>query len=113
MQPLFDITEASAPNSWRQARIALSPFAGQENLRLRFEFSTAGGENVGHADTTGDELYAVAGNKIRDGQTFTIDTSVFEFDMGYTIVTPTGANLSGGDTFTVTNARRRQRTFSS
>ncbi len=63
VQPLFDKGEAGAPDSWRQARIALSPFAGQENLRLRFEFSTAGGENLGHAQTTGDELYTVAGQQ--------------------------------------------------
>nr|HPM81214.1 GEVED domain-containing protein [Candidatus Anammoximicrobium sp.] len=111
VQPLFDISESSAPNSWRQARIALSPFAGQENLRLRFEFSTAGGENLGHAQTTGDELYAVPGTAIRDGDTFTIGSSVFEFDMGYTIVTPTGANLTNGETFTITNGTTQTFTF--
>jgi hypothetical protein len=104
VQPLFDIGEDGAPNSWRQARITLSPFAGQENLRLRFEFSTAGGQDLGHAQTTGDELYSMPGSKIRDGETFRIGTTTFEFDMGYTIVTPTGANLKNGDSFSVTNA---------
>ena len=37
VQELFDST-----GGWRQARIDLSPFAGASNVRLRFDFSTAG-----------------------------------------------------------------------
>ena len=38
VQPLFD----SAGAGWRQARVDLSNYAGQNSLQLRFDFSTAG-----------------------------------------------------------------------
>ncbi len=40
VQELFDST-----GEWRQARVDLSTYAGQANLRLRFDFSTAGSMN--------------------------------------------------------------------
>jgi hypothetical protein len=90
-------------SDWRQARVALDGLAGRENLRLRFEFTTAGDMNVGDPLTTGDELRAVAGTKLRDGQTFQIGTETFEFEMGFTVVTPSGAVIRDGETFTVSN----------
>jgi len=95
---LFDNT-----NSWRQARVPLGGFTGQDHLRLRFDFSSAGDMNVGDAATSGDELWAVAGSKLRDGATFQIDNSVFEFEMGYTLVPPSGVAIHDGETFTVTD----------
>ena len=94
--------------TWRQARIPLVDYAGQKNLRLRFDFSTAGSMDVGNRLTTGDELRAVAGSQLRDGQTFTINAlgststqHTFEIDLGYTLVAPSGANIDAGDSFTV------------
>ncbi|MCL4201298.1 MAG: pre-peptidase C-terminal domain-containing protein [Pirellulaceae bacterium] len=116
--------------TWRQARVDLAPYAGQANLRLRFEFSTAGGLSTGgrifnvgdvgestvDLNTAGNELRALAGGQLRDGQQFTLTdlvedpvtgevrrdvVAVFEFDMGPTIVAPTGAVIDDGDTFTV------------
>ncbi|HJT32931.1 MAG TPA: DUF4394 domain-containing protein, partial [Pirellulales bacterium] len=40
VQPLFDSTTTGT--GWRQARIDLSDYAGQNNLTFRFDFSTAG-----------------------------------------------------------------------
>ena len=39
---MFDIGEPNAPDNWRQARIDLADYAGQSNLRLRFDFATPG-----------------------------------------------------------------------
>jgi len=96
VQELLDNTGA-----WRQARIDLAPYAGLPNLRLRFDFSTAASMNLGDITTTGAELRAVAASQIRDGQTLTIDDLVFEFELGYTIVAPTGASIADGETLTL------------
>ncbi|MCU0870776.1 MAG: pre-peptidase C-terminal domain-containing protein, partial [Pirellulaceae bacterium] len=106
--------------SWRQARIDLAPLAGQEHIRLRFDFSTAGGMTSGGRDagldlnTAGNELRAIPGADLRDGQLFTLGAldpdaatttfnlvAGFEFELGPTIVAPTGAAIREGDTFSV------------
>jgi hypothetical protein len=104
-QRMFDNT-----GTWRQVRINLSDYAGQENLRLRFDFSTAGDMNVGDTQTTGDELRAVAGEFITDGQSFTVtrgltgqtfENQIFEFDSGVTIFTKPGSEVLDGDRLTI------------
>ncbi len=126
--------------SWRQARVDLSPYAGQKNLRLRFDFSTAGGMSSGgnlsllgllspeglllspdenltlDLNTAGNELRALAGYELRDGQMFTltgevqnpvsdlfqrVDVMGFEFDFGPTIAAPTGAAIGDGARFVI------------
>jgi hypothetical protein len=116
--------------TWRQARVDLAPYAGLDNLRLRFEFSTAGGLSTGgrifnvgdvgestvDLNTAGNELRAIPGWELRDGQQFTLTdlvedpvtgqvrrdvVAVFEFEMGPTIVAPTGSAIEDGDTFTI------------
>ncbi|MDA1049277.1 MAG: hypothetical protein O3C40_02205, partial [Planctomycetota bacterium] len=42
VQELFDIDEPGAADVWRQARVDLADFAGEPNLRFRFDFSAAG-----------------------------------------------------------------------
>lgn len=107
VQKIFD-----GPTEWRQARIPLGSFAGQENLRLRFDFSTAGEMNVGDTFTVGSELRAIAGKELRDGQTFTLDGSnTLEFDVGYTLVAPNGAAIQDGNAFTISTADRGPMTF--
>jgi hypothetical protein len=105
-------------DTWRQARIPLRDFAGQDNLRLRFDFSTAGSMNVGNhsllngqanTPTNGDELRAVAGHYLRDGHTFTLTapgdsnnpTRTFEIDLGYTLNAPNGRVIPDGARFTI------------
>ncbi|MBC8355867.1 MAG: choice-of-anchor L domain-containing protein [Planctomycetes bacterium] len=112
VQPLFDNT-----GGWRQARISLGRFAGSENLRLRFDFSTAGEMDLGPAgiDTVGSvgsELRAVSGAILRDGQNFTLDFSNrLEFDFGYTLDAPNGSQIQDGDSFTISPSSGRTITF--
>ncbi len=102
VQELYDIGDAGAPAAWRQARISLAPFAGMENLRLRYDFATAGNMDVGDPQNTGDELRAIEAYKLRDQQTFTIDgVDVFEIEKGATLVAPSGAMIPVGQQFTV------------
>jgi hypothetical protein len=93
VQDTFDNT-----GGWRQARVDLSSFAGSEHLKLRFDFSSAGDTNTGDLLTTGTELRVGTPADLRDGDVFTIDGTDFEFDLGFTLVAPTGAALTHGDT---------------
>ncbi len=63
-----------APDSWRQARLNLSPFAGSPNLRLRFEFATGGTFDTGNPLTGGVEVSQLAAYELTDGQTITLQT---------------------------------------
>ncbi|MAD79946.1 MAG: hypothetical protein CMJ50_03755, partial [Planctomycetaceae bacterium] len=110
VQDLYDVGEAGGPTAWRQSRVALAPFAGMENLRLRFDFATAGSMNLGDSTTTGDELRSIPGRKLRDGQTIEISdlprpilipSTTFEVDLGYTLVVPSGADVDVTDTFSI------------
>ena len=118
----FTRAETFDVGQWRQARIDLSPYAGQNNLRLRFDFSTAGGRSSGGRDleldlnSTGNQLRAIPGWELHDGQQFTLTdlvtnpqtgllrrdvVLVFEVDLGPTLVAPTGAAISDGAMMTV------------
>ena len=98
VQKLFDNT-----GTWRQARISLANFAGQDNVRVRFDFSTAGA--MTDVNLAVGELRAVAGSELRDGQTFTLDGTIrLEFDLGYTLVAPNGAAIQDGSSFDVGDA---------
>jgi hypothetical protein len=99
VQPLHDVGD-----TWRQARIDLAPFAGLENIRLRFDFSTAGSMDTPRffgTGTGGEELKVLPASELRDGQTFRIDDQDFEFDLGVTMVAPTGDAIADGETFTI------------
>lgn len=107
VQRLFDNT-----GGWRQARIPLSRLAGRDNLRLRFDFSTAGEMQLGDQFTVGSELRTLAGNELRDGQTVTLDgLNTLEIDVGYTLVAPNGAALRDGNSFTITDSQGESHTF--
>ena len=92
---------------WRQARVDLGVLAGGENVRLRFEFSTAGSMGYGTFGGRGLELTTVSGNDLRDGQVITMTangtgvTARFEIDMGYSVVVPSGALLQNGNSMVV------------
>lgn len=101
VQELFD------GDGFRQARIDLGPWAGQENVRIRFEFSTAG-----EARPDQSEVFALPGVEIADGQTISISglmpdntvtlqgealvqqTKVFEFDHGLIVQVPGGSSIT-------------------
>jgi hypothetical protein len=94
-------------SGWLQSRVDLSAFAGLDNLRLRFDFSTAG--SMGAASITeGDEIRAIAGSELADGQTFTVSdggffgtTETFEIELGFTLLAPSAGEVDEGDTFTI------------
>ncbi len=112
VQELFDNGDGGAPASWRQARISLSPFAGQQNVRIRYEFSSGASFRSGDVLRGGETLTAVEGWKIADAATFQIRsadvappalpvTNTFEFDQGLVLDLPGGASIDDGDTVTV------------
>ncbi len=87
--------------AWRQARVDLAILAGSKDAKLRFEFSTAGSMGYGTQRGGGLEMRVVAGNRLSDGQTFTVGGKQFEIELGYSLVIPSGANVTNGDTFNV------------
>ena len=105
VQELFDNTA-----NWRQARVDLSSFAGSDKLRLRFDFSSAGEMSLGTgrgrstATIEGEQLRALPASELRDGQTFVVSGTTFEFDLGFTIVAPSGDQIVDGETITVTSS---------
>lgn len=109
VQELYDVGDNNAPDSWRQARINLGEFAGQENLRLRFEVSTGGDFAMGDARFVGQQLRTLPGNRLRDGQQLIItddssvnsSTTTFEIDSGITLVAPSPAFINDGDSFEI------------
>ncbi len=106
-QKLFDINEAGAANNWRQARISLAPFAGQRDVRLRFEFSGEGDYQEGVPNRGGTILTAISPTHLADGDTFAVEDpvtgieTVFEFDLGLVLNIPSGASAVDGAVLTV------------
>ncbi len=93
--PLQNIYNNDATQtSWRQARINLTPFVGNSELRFRFEFST--GDGLG--STRGAEMRAIAANQLRDGQTFVVNNRTFELELGPTVVVPAGDLITNNTT---------------
>ncbi len=128
----------SGPNNgvgWQQAVLNLGAFAGDSNLQLRFDFSSAGDMNTGDTyipgDTSGDQgliggayLTALAGNQLKDGadaagsyiEVGGEDDNVsgnFEFDLGAVLDVPggAGAKIANGQTFTINDGTNPAVTF--
>ncbi|MCL2623857.1 MAG: right-handed parallel beta-helix repeat-containing protein, partial [Planctomycetaceae bacterium] len=119
---IIDIMEND--DLWRQAKVDLSQFAGSKDLRLRFVFSSAGGDiglgtSVGRV--AGTLITAPTADLILDGRSnnvpgdgslritdsyYTIDGKTFQFVNGYSLYVPVtpGAygNLSNDNTLTLT-----------
>lgn len=65
--PVQEIFDDQANNgNFRQARIDLSPFAGSENVRIRFDFNTAGAARTQFGSI---ELVGVAGDNVVNNET--------------------------------------------
>ena len=73
VQELFDTA------NWRQARIDLGEFAGQSDIRLRFEFSTAGRFDTTQRDAAGNLLNSYVDNAVQPGAGF-IPNSTGDFN---------------------------------
>ena len=122
VQDLFDNT-----GNWRQARIDLSAFAGQDDIRLRFEFATAGGTAFGSGSgdfansllnegLEGEELQVIAADRLRDGNTITVSDGFFfdrvgELDFGLTLVLPSGGRIRDGETVSISGPNGETSTF--
>ena len=100
VQELFDDN-----GRWRQARIPLDSLAGQENVKVRIEFSSAGGFGYGMQGGRGPELRTIAGNKLVDGTTLSIHGETFEIEMGVSVTLPSGSALTNGDSLTIDGTR--------
>ncbi len=112
VQELFDQPAGANSTDWRQARVDLSPLAGNKSVQLRFDFSTAGGMQSQNR-VTGylTELQVTPGTEIIDGSTFTLQdtsslfgvgtTQTFEFVRGAAFTLPAGNVLLDGQTITV------------
>ncbi len=107
VQELFDDS-----NAWRQARVDISPLAGSENVRIRFDFSTSGSMRTAFDSF---ELVASKGDEIGDHETFILrdqttinpisfinNSIVFENIVGKDIVLPPGSAIGDGEQFTLT-----------
>jgi len=97
-------TVAPPGTSWRQARVSLAQFAGDKEVRLRFEFSTGGGLGFNSFGSRGPELRTVAASELRDGQTFTVGNRTFEIEMGPTLVFPSGIGIRNGESISLRGA---------
>ncbi|MCC6508553.1 MAG: pre-peptidase C-terminal domain-containing protein, partial [Pirellulaceae bacterium] len=96
VQELFDNN-----GQWRQARVPLDRFAGQANVKLRVEFSSAGGFGFGLPGGKGPELRLISGDRLFDGQKVTIGGEVFEMEMGPSLTLPARSALSVGNSVTI------------
>jgi hypothetical protein len=100
VQRLFDNT-----GGWRQARVPLTNFAGQKNVKVRIEFSSAGGFGYGLQGGKGPEIRTIEGERLVDGETLLINGQVFEIEMGPTLALPSGNGISNGDFVIVEGTR--------
>ncbi|MEW4453880.1 GEVED domain-containing protein [Bremerella sp. JC817] len=101
-------------DEWRQARVALDQFAGEDNIRLRFDFTTGQGIDFQGVALSGldsanpylgqqvrvAELRAVTGADIEDGSTFSVTdylgdggTVNFVFEKGQSLSFDSGARF--------------------
>lgn len=100
VQRLFDNN-----GQWRQARVPLNLFAGQQNVRLRIEFATAGSFGYGLSGGKGPEIRTVAGSELQDGETLFINGEQFEVEMGNSVMLPGGRAITNGDSITIEGIR--------
>ncbi len=101
VQTVFD---DNAIDQWRQVRVDLSPLAGSRDARIRFDFSTAGAMRAQFGSV---ELVGVDGEKLIDNDITLLRNdngrvSSLQTIVGRDVILPAGANLSNGDSFTVT-----------
>jgi len=88
---------SATQTGWKQARVNIGQFAGNESIRFRFEFSTGGGVS----SDPGAEIRVIPGSQLRDGQTFTVSGTTFEINTGSTLTVPTGASIANNSTISV------------
>ncbi|MCG2682269.1 MAG: hypothetical protein L6306_01495, partial [Planctomycetales bacterium] len=88
---------------------SLADFVGESEVRLRFDFTTAGDMHVGDTgnmlDTTGAYLQALSGDLLEDGDWLIVDGEMFEFDVGVALRLPNvaGDAIADGEWFEITD----------
>lgn len=97
----FSAGQTAPGVAWRQARVDIGQLAGNRDVRLRFEFSTAGGMGDGFTGGRGPEMRVVAGSQLTDGQSFTVNGRQFEIEMGSMLTIPSGNSIRNLDTMSV------------
>ena len=99
---VVELYDEQTPPRWRQARVDLSHFAGRSDLKVRFEYAASGSVNVGDITTVGEEFYARQASTLRDGQSYILEgVNQFEIEMGFTLVAPSVSVIGEGETFTI------------
>ncbi len=89
-------------NTWREARIDLGDYAGDTNLQLRFDYSSAGSMAVGNAMLTGSVIEPPAGSQITSGDYFAVNNQNFTFNLGTVFDAMDAGDITSGTAFTVT-----------
>ncbi len=100
-------------NQWRQARADLSPLAGSENVRIRFEFNSRGSNDYRDLPEL-VELVTVSAKRLSDGEQFTLTdtggifnfttpqrTQTFEIERGSILTMPSGDALTPNELLTL------------
>ncbi|TWU59484.1 hypothetical protein Poly51_22720 [Rubripirellula tenax] len=75
--------------TWRQARVPLGEFAGQEGLSLRIEFSTSGNTN-----SSTQSIRTTSGKSLIEGQSLVINGQEFSIDLTPAVSVPSGLTIS-------------------
>ncbi|MGB7329054.1 MAG: tandem-95 repeat protein [Rubripirellula sp.] len=95
---------------WRQARVDLSPLAGNNNVQLRFDFSTAGGMQSQFSSTGYlTELQVPAGTDVTPRTGFSLfsntgfDFTTFEFVRGAAFNVPDPTTIADGQLISFTD----------
>ena len=83
-QQLFDNTA-----TWRQARVSLAEFAGQDDLSLRIEFTTAG-----TIDTGSTQIRAVKAGDLVEGQSIRVSGEDFQINFPPTLIPVAGSQIA-------------------
>ncbi len=90
IQQLYD----TASGTWRQARIDLGDFAGQANLKLRFDFSSAGSMNQGLPGDSFGNFTSPARGQDNQHEGFYVDDITVGFAERGEMVTGDQANMN-------------------
>ncbi len=110
VQELYD-TDPAVADQWRQARVSLAPWAGDNDVRIRYEFATSGDIAPSSLELrvvspdrmlTGGSPTNAANRSFSLRKTFGGTRYDFEFDYGLVIDVPTGVGMTNGATLSLT-----------